>query len=125
AKLPLLRDLRGATRRFAEREKRLLREQKGYEEAEKLQRTAQLLTTSGKKLDQRYEAVTVMNYFGEKPEEAQIKLDPTITLRENIDKMFKRYQKAGRGTQIVSGQLEGVRARAAAVSERTRRLQAI
>jgi predicted ribosome quality control (RQC) complex YloA/Tae2 family protein len=125
AKLPLMRDLRGATRRFAEREKRLLREQKGNVEAEKLQRTAQLLTTSGKKLDQRYEAVTVTDYFGETPQEAQIALDPAITLRENIDKMFKRHQKAARGTEIVSRQLEGVRARAAAVSERMRRVQAI
>jgi predicted ribosome quality control (RQC) complex YloA/Tae2 family protein len=125
AKLPLMRDLRSATRRFAEREKRLLREQKGNVEAEKLQRSAQLLTTSGKKLDQRYESVTVTDYFGETPQEAQIELDPAITLRENIDKMFKRHQKAARGTEIVSHQLEGVRTRAAAVSERMRRIQAI
>jgi predicted ribosome quality control (RQC) complex YloA/Tae2 family protein len=125
AKLPLLRDLRGASRRFVEREKRLLREQKSYEDAERLQRKAQLLTTSGHKLDQRYESVTATDYFGETPQEVQIELDPTITLRENIDKMFKRHQKAARGIQIVSRQLEGVRAKAAAVTERLRRLQAI
>ena len=34
AKLPLLRDLRGASKRLAEREKRLLREQKAAEAAE-------------------------------------------------------------------------------------------
>jgi predicted ribosome quality control (RQC) complex YloA/Tae2 family protein len=125
AKLPLLRDLRTASRRILEREKRLLREQKGYEEADALQRTAQLLTTSGKKLDQRYDAVTVTNYFGETPQEVEIPLDPTITLRENIDKMFKRHQKAGRGLQIVTRQLETVRSRQTAVTERLRRLQAI
>jgi len=125
AKLPLMRDLRGASRRFTEREKRLLREQKSNDEAEKLQRTAQLLTTSGKKVDQRYEAVTVTDYFGEKPQEVRIDLDPALTLRENIDKMFKRHQKAARGVQMVSRQLEGVRSRAAAVTERLRRLQAI
>ena len=125
AKLPLMRDLRGATRRFAEREKRLLREQKAYEEADKLQRTAQLLTASGKKMDQRYEAVTVTDYFGETPQDLRIDLDPAMTLRENIDKLFKRHQKAGRGVQIVSHQLEEVRKREAAVAERLRRLQAI
>jgi predicted ribosome quality control (RQC) complex YloA/Tae2 family protein len=125
AKLPLLRDLRGASRRFVEREKKLLREKKGYEEADSLQRTAQLLTTSGKKIDQRYDAVTVTNYFGEKPEDVRIELDPTLTLRENIDKMFKRHQKAGRGLQIVARQLEDVRTRSAGVMERLRRLQAI
>jgi len=125
AKLPMMRDLRSATRRFAEREKRLLREQKGYQQAEQLQRTAQLLTTSGKKLDQRYESITATDYFGETPQDVQIDLDPTLTLRENIDKMFKRHQKAARGTQIVSRQLDGVRARAAGVTERLRRLQAI
>jgi predicted ribosome quality control (RQC) complex YloA/Tae2 family protein len=48
-----------------------------------------------------------------------------MTLRENIDKMFKRHQKAGRGQQIVVRQLEAVRGRQVAVSERLRRLQAI
>jgi len=125
AKLPLLRDLRTASRRIAEREKRLLREQKGYEESDKLQRTAQLLTTSGKKLDQRYESVSVTNYYDETQQDVEIPLDPAMTLRENIDKMFKRHQKAGRGQQIVVRQLEAVRGRQAAVSERLRRLQAI
>jgi len=125
AKLPLLRDLRSASRRFTGREKRLLREQKGYEDADKLQRTAQLLTTSGKKLDQRYEAITATDYFGEAPQDVQIELDPTLTLRENIDKMFKRHQKAGRGIDIVARQLEDVRKRGAGVAERLRRLQAI
>jgi predicted ribosome quality control (RQC) complex YloA/Tae2 family protein len=125
AKLPLLRDLRSASRRFSEKEKRLLREQKGYEEADKFQRTAQLLTTSGKAMDQRYDAVTVTSYFEETPQDVRIELDPSITLRENIDKMFKRHQKAGRGIQIVARQLEEARAREAGVAERLRRLQAI
>ena len=72
-----------------------------------------MLTTSGKKLDQRYDAVTVTDYFGETPQEVRIELDPAITLRENIDRMFKRQQKAGRGKQIVARQLAEVRSRAA------------
>ena len=125
AKLPLLRELRTASRRLAEREKRLLREQKSYEEAENLQKVGQMLTTCGKKLDQRYEEVTVTDYFGETPREVLIPLDPAITLRENIDRMFKRHQKAGRGRQIVVRQLADVQTRAAAIADRTRRLHAI
>jgi len=125
AKLPLLRDLRGASKRGAEREKRLLREQKTAEAAEVMGKTAQMLTTSGHKLDQRYDAITVTDYFGETPQEVRIEVDPSITLRENIERMFKRQQKAGRGKQIVARQLSEVRSRQAAIAERMRRLQAI
>jgi predicted ribosome quality control (RQC) complex YloA/Tae2 family protein len=125
AKLPLLRELRTASRRLAEREKRLIREQKGYEGSEDLQKVGQMLATSGKKLDQRYEAVTVTDYFGETPREVVIQLDPAITLRENIDRMFKRYQKAGRGRQMAAKQLVEVQGRGAAIADRMRRLHTI
>lgn len=125
AKLPLLRELRTATKRLSEREKRLTREQKGYENAESLKKTGQMLTTSGQKLDQRYDAVTVTDYFGETPQEVRVELDPVITLGENIGRMFKRHQKAGRGKQIVARQLAEVLSKAASIAERTRRLQGI
>ncbi len=124
-KLPLMRDLRTASKRLAEREKRLLREQTGHEDAEKLSKTGQLLTASGKKLDQRYDALTVTDYFQEPPGEVRIELDGSLTLRENIDKFFKRHQKAGRGKQYVARQLAEVRRRVTAIAEQTRRLQAI
>lgn len=125
AKLPLLRDLRSASRRLSEREKRLVREQQGAEAAENLGRVAQMLTTSGNKLDQRYEALDVTDYFSETPKEVRVELDPAITLRENIERMFKRQQKAGRGKQIVLRQLAEVHSRGSAIAERMRRLQAI
>ena len=53
AKLPLLRELRTASKRLSERDKRLTREQKQAEEAERLGKVAQLLTSSGNKLDLR------------------------------------------------------------------------
>jgi predicted ribosome quality control (RQC) complex YloA/Tae2 family protein len=125
AKLPLLRDLRTASKRLSEREKRLTREQRDAENAERLGKVAQLLASSGRKLDQRYETVTVTDYFTDPPQELPITLDPAITLRENIDRMFKRQQKAGRGKQIVAKQLAEVHGRDAAIAERIRRLQAI
>jgi predicted ribosome quality control (RQC) complex YloA/Tae2 family protein len=125
AKLPLLRDLRAAARRLSGRVKRLDREQKAYEDSERLQKTAQMLSTSGQKMDQRYETVTVKDYFGESPRDVQVELDPSMTLRENIDRMFKRHQKALRGVQIVARQIEEVRSRESALQERMRRLQAI
>jgi len=125
AKLPLMRDLRTASKRLSEREKRLVKGQAAYEDAEKLQRTAQMLSTGGKNPDQRYDAITVTDYFQDQPQEVRIELNPTLTLRENIEKMFKRHQKAGRGKQIMAQQLAEVRSRQAAITEQTRRLQAI
>jgi predicted ribosome quality control (RQC) complex YloA/Tae2 family protein len=124
-KLPLLRDLRTASKRLAEREKRLVKEQSAHEDAEKLHKTGQLLTSSGKKLDQRYDEVTVTDYFQETPGDIRIELDGALTLRENIDKLFKRHQKAGRSKPYVAQQLADVRGRAAAIAEQLRRLQAI
>jgi predicted ribosome quality control (RQC) complex YloA/Tae2 family protein len=125
AKLPVLRDLRTASKRLSERHKRLTREQRAAEDAERLGKVAQLLSSSGKKLDQRYDTVTVTDYFTDPPQEIPITLDPAITLRENIDRMFKRQQKAGRGKQIVAKQLAESTGREAAIAERVRRLQAI
>jgi len=125
AKMPIIRDMRQVTKRLAGREKRLLREQKKYQEAEGLQKTAQTLTSSGKRMDQHYDSIRVTDYFGEEPKAIDVPLDPTISLKENIERMFKRYQKAGRGETIVGQQLNQVRNRMALLEEQTRRLQAI
>jgi predicted ribosome quality control (RQC) complex YloA/Tae2 family protein len=125
AKLPVLRDMRQVAKRLADREKRLVREQKKCVEAEGLQKTAQMLTSSRMKMDQHYESVTVTNYFGDEPQPVDIPLDPTISLKENIERMFKRYQKAGRGKSMVAQQLGQIRNRMASLEEQTRRLHAI
>ncbi|HET9131017.1 MAG TPA: NFACT RNA binding domain-containing protein, partial [Terriglobia bacterium] len=125
AKLPVVRELRLATKRLTERERKLIREQKKYAEAESLQKTAQMLSSSGMKMDQRYEKADVTDYYGDKPVPLRIELDSAITLRENIDKLFKRHHKAGRGRSIVEKQLGDVRSRKAMISEQTRRLDAI
>src|SRR5207247_9358849 len=125
AKLPVMRDLRHAAKRLGDREKRLVREQKKYQEAEGLQKTAQMLTSSGKKMDEHYDSVKVADYFGEKPQTVDVQLDASISLRENIEKMFKRYQKAGRGKTFVAEQLNQISHRMALLEEQTRRLQAI
>ncbi len=125
AKMPILRDMRQVAKRFTDREKRLLREQKKYEEAAGLHKTAQMLTSSGMKMDQHYDVVKVTDYFGEEPRQVDVTLDPTISLKENIDKMFKRHQKAGRGKTMVADQLGQIRNRLASLEEQTRRLQAI
>src|SRR5437667_7163849 len=66
AKMPVLRDMRHVAKRFADREKRLVKEQQKCEEAQGLQKTAQMLTSSGMKMEQHYESVKVTDYFGEK-----------------------------------------------------------
>jgi predicted ribosome quality control (RQC) complex YloA/Tae2 family protein len=125
AKMPVLRDMRQVAKRFGNREKRLVREQQKYQEAESLQKTAQMLTSSGMAMDQRYESVKVTDYFGDQPTQIDVPVDTTLTLRENIDKMFKRYQKATRGKSIVAKQLADVRGRRATLDEQTKRLQGI
>ena len=125
AKLPVVRELRLATKRLTERERKLVREQKKYAEAESLQKTAQMLSASGMKMDQRYEKADVTDYFGDKPAPLRIELDSAITLRENIDRLFKRHHKAGRGRSIVEKQLVDVRSRKSMIGEQTRRLDAI
>jgi predicted ribosome quality control (RQC) complex YloA/Tae2 family protein len=125
AKLPVLRELRSGGKRFADREKRLLKEQKKYEDAEGLHKTAQMLTSSGMKMEQHYESAKVTDYFGEQPKDVEVPLDSTISLRENIDRMFKRHQKAGRGKGIVAQQLAEIRNKRSALEENTKRLQAI
>ena len=68
-----------------------------------LAKSPRLLTSSGQKLDQRYDTVNVTDYFRRNTAgSSEIELDPAITLRENIERMFKRQQKAGRGKQIVA-----------------------
>src|SRR5499425_2815478 len=125
AKMPVLRDMRRVVKRFADREKRLLREQQKYEEAGELQKTAQMLTSSGMKMEQHYESVKVTDYFTDKPRQIEVPLDSTLSLRENIDRMFKQYQKAGRGKSIVASQLAEIHNRRAVLEEQTKRLHAI
>src|SRR5262249_22224278 len=125
AKLPVLRDMRHVTKRIADREKRLLREQQKYEDAEALQKTAQMLNSSGVKMDQHYDSVKVTDYFGDQPRQIDVPLDATFSLRENIDSMFKRCQKAVRGKSIVARQLAQIQTRRATLEEQTKRLTAI
>ena len=125
AKLPVFRDMRQVSKRFADREKRLLREQQKYVEAEGLQKIGQMLTSSGMKMEQHYESVKVTDYFGETPKPMDVPLDSTFSLRENIDRMFKRYQKAGRGKSMVARQIAEVRKKRTLLDEQTRRLQVI
>jgi len=124
-KLPALRDLRTVAKRLLDREKKLIREKARHEEATTLHKTAQMLATSGLKMDQHYDSAEVTDYFGDSPKSVRIALDPAITLRENIDKMFKLHHKAGRGAEVVDRQLAEIRSRSAAIAEQLRRLQAI
>src|SRR5262245_61492307 len=125
AKMPVLRDMRRVLKRFADREKRLLRELQKYEGADELQKTAQMLTSSGMRMEQHYDSVKVTDYFGDKPRQIDVPLDGALSLRENVDRMFKQYQKAGRGKSIVARQIVEIQDRRAVLDEQTKRLQAI
>jgi len=124
-KMPVVRDLRAASKRLADREKKLNRELVKYQEAAGLDKVAQLLASSGRKMEEHFESLTVTNYFAEKPQPLKVPLDSTLSLRENIDRMFKRHTKAGRGKQLVTQQLAEVHNRRELIESQTRRLQAI
>jgi predicted ribosome quality control (RQC) complex YloA/Tae2 family protein len=84
-----------------------------------------MLTSSGYSMEQHYESVKVTDYFGDTPRQTDVSLDATLSLRENIDRMFKRYQKAGRGKSIVANQIAETQKRRATLDEQIKRLQAI
>jgi predicted ribosome quality control (RQC) complex YloA/Tae2 family protein len=125
SKQPVLRDLREAAKRTAHREQKLIKQQRDYEAAAGLQKTAQLLNSSGLKMDQHYASVAVNDYFGETPREVEVTLDSTFSLRENIDRMFKRHSKAERGKQMIGRRLAQVRNQHGRLDEQLRRVQAI
>jgi predicted ribosome quality control (RQC) complex YloA/Tae2 family protein len=125
AKSPVLKELRSASKRFTDREKKLQREQQKYEEAAGLDKVAQLLTSSGKPMEEHYDSLTVTDYFADKPKPLKVTLDSALSLRENIDRMFKRHSKAGRGRQLVAQQIAELHDRRERLEMQTRRLQAI
>ena len=57
-------------------------------------------------MDEHHETVTVTDYFGDKPRQKEVPVDSSMTLRANVTKMFKQYQKAGRGMGRVERQLK-------------------
>jgi len=77
------------------------------------------------KMEQHYDSVKVTDYFGDKPRPNDVPLDSALSLRENIDKMFKRYQKATRGKSVVAKQLKELQNRRVVLDEQTKRLEAI
>ena len=74
--------MRQAARRLADREKRLVREQEKYQEAEGLQKTAQMLNSSGHDMEQHYESVQVTDYFGANPKASDVPLDASLELEQ-------------------------------------------
>ena len=71
-----------------------------------LQDTAKMLVTSGASMDRHHDAVEVTDYLGNEAQTRKIKLDNSITLRENVSRMFKKYKKAERGKSLVQRQLK-------------------
>src|SRR2546426_1703004 len=109
--MPVLRDMRHVAKRMVDREKRLVREQKKYEEAEGLQKTAQMLTSSGMKMDQHYESVRVTDYFGAEPATRDVALDSTISLKRTSTESssgIKKRARARRLSRSSSGRYETV-----------------
>ena len=76
-------------------------------------------------MEEHYDSVTVTDYFAEPPKPLKVALDEALSLRENIDRLFKRHAKAGRGRQLVLQQLAEAQNKRERVETQLRRLQAI
>ena len=109
AKTPKRRALKDRSRKLRVRENRLLHQLEQFEQHAGLQDTAKMLVTSGAPMDQHHDSVEVIYYFGDETRTRRIKVDPSITLRKNVSRMFKRYQKANRGKSLVKRQLKETR----------------
>ncbi len=105
AKSPRMRQIRVRLRRLRHQHEQLLDRKRRYSEAKELQTRAQMLVASGVDMDRHHENVEVTDYFGDGPQSRTIELDPSKTLRENVNKLFKQHKKAGRGMEMVLSQL--------------------
>ncbi len=105
AKSPRMKRIRDRMRRLSQQHQRLLDRQQQYSEAGEFKTRAQMLVASGADMDRHHESVEVIDYFGDGPEPRTIELDPSKTLRENVNKMFKKHHKAERGMGMVRRQL--------------------
>ena len=105
AKSPHVKRVRDRMRRLRHHRQRLLDRLRRFEEASKLQAGAEMLVASGADMDRHHESVQATDYFGGEPQRRTIELDASKTLRENVARMFKQHQKAGRGMKIVTKQL--------------------
>ena len=105
-----LRRLKRETNKLELQRKRLLERKQRFQDASRLQTTAQLLASSGADMDRHHESVAVTEYTAEGATVRAVELDATRTLRENVNRMFKRQQKAGRGLAMVDRQLASLEA---------------
>jgi predicted ribosome quality control (RQC) complex YloA/Tae2 family protein len=120
-----LRRLRRECRSIGLQREKLLERQRRFEEASALQATARLLAASGAEMDRHHASVSVTEYTEEGSEARSVSLDPTRTLRENVARMFKAQQKAGRGLEMVQRELSRLAGRERAIEERERRVRAL
>ncbi len=125
AKSPRKRRIRDSLRRLGQKHERLLDRQRLYSEAEELRTRAQMLVASGGDMDRHHESVEVTDYFGDDPQSRTIELDPSKTLRENVNKLFKRHKKAGRGMEMVRMQLSKLEVTKARLEAEADRLQSV
>ena len=125
AKSPHVKRVRDRKRRLKHQRQHLLDRLRRFEEAFKLQAGAQMLVASGADMDRHHESVQVTDYFGGEPQRRTIELDASKTLRENVARMFKQHQKAGRGMKIVAKQLSDLETLGQKLSTEESRLRSI
>ena len=125
AKTPKRRALKDRSRKLRVRSNRLLHQLEQFEQRAGFQDTAKMLVTSDAPMDQHHDSVEVTYYFGDETRTRRIKVDPSITLRENVSRMFKKYQKANRGKSLVKRQLKETRNRRRSLEQEEEQLQSI
>jgi predicted ribosome quality control (RQC) complex YloA/Tae2 family protein len=105
----LKRERKSASRRV----ERIEAELEEAEEANSLQRHGELLKAHLSRITSGAPSITVQDF--ESGEPVEIRLDPKLSARENLDAIFKRYQKLLRRLTKAGGQIDSAREALAAI----------
>lgn len=104
-----LKRLRRDMKKVEMRRTRLVERKRRFEDASSLQTTAQLLASSGADMDRHHAFVKVTEYTETGSHSRSVAVDPSRTLRDNINRMFRQHQKARRGLERIERQLSRAR----------------
>lgn len=104
-KQSLLKRIRGILGRLERRKENLLMDRRKFEKDLQLKASGDLLVAHYSKLKKGMKEIEVRDYNLDPPASILIPLEEALDPAGNVDRFFRRYKKAKRGIEIVSGRL--------------------
>ena len=108
-KQALLKRVRGLLGRLERRKENLLSDRQKFESDLKLKASGDLLVAHYAKLKKGMKEIEVRDYSVDPPVSIFIPLEEALDPAGNVERYFRKYKKARRGIEIVSGRLEETR----------------